>query len=400
MSTLRADYLVLNPLFMGPTFLGWWYFFVVLVAAFCGEQLAICNQAAGAECYPFKEERAQLETFNLIHAVIGVTFACVFLNLMYKEQDLVAAAGVRSQLGVAAFFSCMVSMCSVPALRGARQDSRGEENIGFIASVKEAWAYKSFQILCGVVFVNAICNGVLAGFLVFYYTFVCRLSPAEVATNVVVIPIFGLFMQAICGTIWGKLFSAKKADPATMAAWGRLIEAVVLPWFFVFSTSIGGFFAAWCVHCVLVSPASFWTIAARGWVVDEDAFANFDKDRVLRREALFSSTSAAAGKVGAIVVSVLLAGNALAGMDTTLLQECDDGSEYADLDECNVNSTARVEGGVSVDRQPPSAILYIRSMYIVVAPVFSLISYFLVKSFPIKVCNRQGHCIPHAKRYG
>ena len=382
---LCLDYLVLNPMSMNPGFLTWWYFLVVLVSIFCVEQLAICNQAAGAECYPFKEERVQLETFNLIHAVVGITFACVYLNLMYKEADLVRASDLRQHLGVAAFVSCMVSMFSVRALRDARQDSRGEENLGFKASAKEAFAYDSFRILCCVSFTNGICGGCLAGFLVFYYTFVSRLSPADVALNIVVVPIFGLFLQAVCGIMWGKLFSAKKADPATFAAWGRLIEAGVLPWFFIFSTSLSGFFAAWCVHCVLVSPVSFWTIVVRGWIVDEDAFVNSDKGKVLRREALFSSVSAAVGKIGGIVVSMMLAGTALVGMDTTLLQKCDPDSDYAGLDECSVNSTARVEGGVSVDRQPKAAILYIRAMYIVVAPAFSLICYFFIKAFPIKV---------------
>eukprot|EP01043_Picozoa_sp_COSAG02_P009370 COSAG02_NODE_316_length_24889_cov_9.418556_18_plen_628_part_00 len=382
---LCVDYFVLNPLLMSPGFLTWWYFFVVLIALFCGEQLWICNQAASAECYPFKDERAQLESFNLIHAVVGIAFACVFLNSMYKEEDLVAASGVRHELGVAALLSCMVSLFSAPALRDARQESRGEENLGFKASAKEALANDSFRILCLVNFTNGIGSGVLAGFLVYYYTFVARLSPADVATNIVVVPIFGLFLQAVCGTLWGKLFSIGKADPATCSAWGRLIDAAVLPWFFIFSTSLGGIFAAWCVHCVLVSPLSFWSITVRGWIVDEDAFANFDKGRVLRREALFSSVATAASKVAGIAGTAMLAGMALAGMDTTLLQECDEGSPYAHFEECHANSSARVDGGVSIDRQPPSAILYIRAMYIVVSPAFSTMCYFLIKGFPIKV---------------
>lgn len=189
-----------------------------------------------------------------------------------------------------------------------------------------------------------------------------------------------------------------------------------MPWFFVFTTDLTGFFMAFCVNRILLSPLSFWTIAARGWIVDEDAFTNADKGKVLRREALFSSTSAAAAKVGGMValnkswfypstkkrvfctdsnwyliscpgifVSILLAGMSIAGMNTELVQECEEESVFSELDECSAGASVRVEGGVSIDRQPDSAILYIRCMYMIVMPIFNVLCFIMIRRFPIKV---------------
>jgi hypothetical protein len=67
---------------------------------------------------------------------------------MYKEPDLVAATDVRQHLGIAAFLSCIVSLCSVASVKDAKQESRSEENLGFLASAKEAFAWDTFRILC------------------------------------------------------------------------------------------------------------------------------------------------------------------------------------------------------------------------------------------------------------
>ena len=218
---------VLNPLSMDAGFLTWWYFFVVLIAIFCGEQLAIANQAGGAECYPYKEERVQLESFNLLNAVIGVSMACGFLLFMYQEPDLVNAVDTRRHLGIAAFFSCIVSLVSVSSVKDAKQESKSEENLYFLASAKEAFEFDSFKVLCMVNLFSAISQGIVGGFIVFYYTFVARLSPADVGKNIVQVPIIGLLMQAACGAVWGKVFSNKKYQPADCAAYGRLVRICI-----------------------------------------------------------------------------------------------------------------------------------------------------------------------------
>ena len=51
---------------MDPAILPWWYLIVVLIALFCGEQNQIANQSGSAEAYPYKEERVQLESFNVM----------------------------------------------------------------------------------------------------------------------------------------------------------------------------------------------------------------------------------------------------------------------------------------------------------------------------------------------
>eukprot|EP01048_Picozoa_sp_COSAG05_P004944 COSAG05_NODE_280_length_12288_cov_4.797933_19_plen_98_part_00 len=56
--------------------------------------------------------------------------------------------------------------------------------------------------------------------------------------------------------------------------------------------------------------------------MDEDAEVQRENGKELRRESLFSGVSNAANKIGQMLVAGLVAAQALAGMDTSLVQEC------------------------------------------------------------------------------
>ena len=60
---------------------------------------------------------------------------------------------------------------------------------------------------------------------------------------------------------------------------------------YVFDESISGFYFAFVIHCMFQSPRSFWSMSARGWIVDEDAFSNAEQGKTLRRESLVSNTT-------------------------------------------------------------------------------------------------------------
>ena len=67
----------------------------------------------------------------------------------------------------------------------------------------------------------------------------------------------GLLFQVAMSVFWGKFFANKKNHPGKWAAYGRLLDGCLQPLFFAFTTSFEGFFAAFCVRCVLSSNRPF-----------------------------------------------------------------------------------------------------------------------------------------------
>ena len=112
----------------------------------------------------------------------------------------------------------------------------------------------------------------------------------------------------------------------------------------------------------------------------------------------FAGVSSSAGKIGAIIVGGLIAGQHFAGMDTTLAQHCAadaPGDGIIKVDEVYVSSHAEatlgtyiiqdcIEGAPDVDAQPESAIFYIRSMYMFIVPALNLIQVYAILQYPIK----------------
>ena len=117
------------------------------------------------------------------------------------------------------------------------------------------------------------------------------MTSAEISTSIIQVPVTGLVLQVCLGIGWGKFFSNKDRHPGNYAAYGRLLDALITPWVYVFSESLNGFYFAFVIHCLFQSPRSFWSMSARGWIVDEDAFSNAEQGKTLRRESLVSTTA-------------------------------------------------------------------------------------------------------------
>ena len=400
-----AMYSLLAPPSLDATFLVIWYFVTVLVALWSAEHLIIANQAGSAEIYPFKEERVVVESFNVLMAVIGVVLG-VFLvsSPALGNECLIHDPSARTSLGVAAAVVSCASIASVWSIQDARQPSDAAQQLGFVASAKEAFEMDAFRVLCVANLLDGMANNLVYGFFIFYLTFVSELNATELASYVTLVPTLGFGCQVVCGAFWGKYFSSKDHQPSETTAYGRLADACITPWLYIMSTSLEMFIIAFTVNRILESPRSFWANAARGWIVDEDALKQAAHGKAVRREAMFASISAAAGKVSAMIVSGLIAAQALVGMDTSLVQHC--GGEKV----AGTNSTSAVghsscdspaakdeglpdavsvasgciEGAVSVDLQPHSAILYIRFIFIVLLPLLNVAQYLCIKRFPIK----------------
>ena len=91
------------------------------------------------------------------------------------------------------------------------------------------------------------CAGsVQAGFFLYYYTFVARLTDAQIAVWIAAVPILGLAIQSLMAGFWGRWFSSRHRTPRLYTAAGRLIDAAFSFALFANSSSIEGFLLGYC----------------------------------------------------------------------------------------------------------------------------------------------------------
>ena len=107
------------------------------------------------------------------------------------------------------------------------------------------------------------------------------------------------------------------------------------------------------IHELCQSSRNFWSVSARGWVIDEDAHLVAGR----RRESLFTGALQAISKLSAPVAGVVVGGQAWAGIDTT------QDSSY---------------------EQPASGVIYIRSVYMYFLPALCLAQAAVIWRFPIR----------------
>eukprot|EP01046_Picozoa_sp_COSAG06_P029972 COSAG06_NODE_2820_length_6233_cov_12.699463_6_plen_459_part_00 len=307
-----AMYLSWTPPDIGsPDSLALWYFVTMFVGTWCWEVIMVAVQAGIVECYPYKEERVQVEAFSVLFAAIGVSFAVVLIAVAY-QFPLEEQPAVRTGLGLVCGGIGLLSLPSAFALRDARQPANAAR-ISLLASIREVWGNHAWRWYALASVLDGLAGGVQAGFFLYYYTFVAALSDQQIAVWIVVVPVLGLTIQAAMAQFWGCWFANQARTPMAITVGGRLLDAVASFAIFAAGSSIEYFLLAYCVNRVLLSPRSFWAVSARGWVIDEDAHLVTGR----RRESLFTGVSSAIAKLASPAAAAFLAGQSLAGIDTT-----------------------------------------------------------------------------------
>ena len=75
-------------------------------------------------------------------------------------------------------------------------------------------------------------------------------------------PVMGMVVKSLMAAFWGRFFAARHRTPRTYTVIGRVLDAVSHVVIFSSTTSIEGFLFGICVHNLLLSPRSFWSISA------------------------------------------------------------------------------------------------------------------------------------------
>lgn len=175
------------PPSMDTSFLAVWFFGVVLVGNWCAEQHTVANQAGGAECYPYKEERAQLEACNVLMAIVGVCFGVALMSRGLSPWN--DGSGTRTALGLVGAALAWSSFPSIWALKDARQPAKAEEVPGLLHSAREAWAMDAFRVLCLANVFDGLASTTLTSFFLYYFIYVAELNPTEAANAMVAVPV-------------------------------------------------------------------------------------------------------------------------------------------------------------------------------------------------------------------
>jgi Na+/melibiose symporter-like transporter len=328
------------------------YFVVVAIGMWSWDNILIGAQAGTVECYPYKEERCQVEAFNVFFSAVGGAIAVCMMGVAYR-YPLEALPALRNQLGLVCGGVGLLSMASALAVRDARQPCQPTAVPDFLTSFREVWASRAFRWLAAANAFESMSVGVVTANFLYYLRFVASLDDRQLSTAVVFVPVLGLLLQSLCSCFWGRLFAQKRQTPRNWTIGGRLLDALVTAVVMGSDRHIESFMLWFCCHRVLLSPRSFWAIAARGWVIDEDSFHVIGR----RRESLFSGVLSAINRMALAMGSAVIVGQALAGIDTT-------------------QPRAFV--------QPASGVLYIRSLYIALVPALELAQAFCIYSFPIR----------------
>ena len=204
-----------------------------------------------------------VEGFNILFSSIGVMMAVSLIAVAY-QFPLEEMPGLRQLLGLicggvvrapsplriffafAGFtaapalsplplrFLCRLTCCgggqglvSMPAawaMRDARQPSDAA-HISFFASIREVRGNLAFRWLMAADVIEGLKSNVHASFFLYYYTFVARLTDAQIAVWIAAVPIIGLLLKSALAGFWGRLFSAKTVTPRLYTVYGQVADA-------------------------------------------------------------------------------------------------------------------------------------------------------------------------------
>lgn len=398
-----------------PTEMVFWAGAVLFLAQWTFSSIFIAALAVTTELFPFKEERVELDFYQLIWGFVYLVPFMLGASHILKfseneeEKELIAnltAAGCN-KTGDAASYACylanvtiycdnakeelnnddeetqiafedspqkvaneaardgsflwslivasglMLAMLSVGPMSQAKASANPDEVGSGMKEIKELEQSDSFSNFMVYSAIDAISYSIEPGFYLFYLTYVVQLTPEDRSFWFLIGPLISAFTQAAMGVVWVHLFSKKQMNPTPFLVWGLVIDSLMRPILIELSTGVELFMVQFVIGQIVKSPRVYWDTSVRGWVVDEDTQANPGK----RREGIivgFRSTIRTLANVG---VQMLFIGMVVSGIDTRLPDVCP---------------------------QADFGIRYIRLMFQLVLPLCQIYQLGIINNMPIK----------------
>jgi len=346
-------------------------------------------EAAYAEIYPYKEERAFVQG---LLKLLGIGASCAAMAPMFVMLA-VATLPVRILSSLFYVVCVLLSLEVVPVLKDARQPRSAKART---VSMQECW-----QVMRNPAMFHATMVRVWQGaadttsltFATYYLAFVCLFDGETYSSYFFLTAVIGVAMEIGLTGLWSWLWGAKPSSNPTsrlsilrsrfpsmraLCTAFHLCAVVVCPlvlWTLPrISPSVRPW--EWILYFVLLrafySPQTFFRNCAFCLSVDEDCHTCEGR----RREAVHAGVAKCFEELGRGLGACLFLGLGLAGLDVRNCSKlCESQADtLACIRECEVEEATR---------QPQAVADYIMAMHLFVVPVFGLLCAYHTWRFPI-----------------
>jgi len=394
-----------------------WFLLVWVVTCWGIGGCIIAFEAARQQVYPFKEERICVEGLCKYACMAGGGAGGVVFLVLSRDASIM----VRLALVCYIFPIGLLSLQAVPLFmearhqtslsRSAQKDTQnlpGEHGAGSVLVIlwealplrlrrlfnhdESKPANSALQHLLAMKFWNGSYGTCVSSMLLYYVTYVLRLSSWERVQVIVGASAAAGGTEAVMNLVYVHLFTkndslrdvAGKSDRQLLrtvvsfrianACLTALLVGVLQP-------SVALLFIWSIVTRMGLCSFSFWRVSAQCWLVDEDCLSNAggESARNMREGQIFGALSMSQILAAAVFSSLTVLGLGLSGLKTQNCEAKCSTEGFGDDSFCVDDCFERV-----IHSQPESLRLYVRCVIGFFAPMCELLIAYHAYKFPIK----------------
>eukprot|EP00940_MAST-03C_sp_MAST-3C-sp2_P002654 g2654.t1 len=348
----------------------WWFIWVMMIATFSWSTINVSYTTSLYSLYKFKNERVIVEGYGYMMKSAGLLLGFMFFVITLSD----ASAGVRAIQALTCIGIFIASFVSIPVVMTARQDSdKLHISKSFFADIFELIRRnRAFMILC---LVNAFdgCRGAMTVLIPYYLTYTSKES-VNARSAYIVAMLVGVLVIKIAQIIptqvaVGKYGSAVTHRLQSVNVVCQLIAGLSACVCLAFDDGGAALLAFILVREFFKTPHLFWILLGATWVVDEDVIETNSSREGLIIGALNMAYQLAAACFGAFAYL----GLGLSGLDVADCTDYDEGTDEHDA--CYEQDQ---------EDQPEAVSRYLRFLFIVAYPIFSILMAVAVHCFPIR----------------
>jgi len=376
----------------GSTTVLYVWFMVISFSAYWGStSCIIAFEAARQELYPFKEERIVVEALCKYACMFGGGSGGPVLLVVMTDPSL----NLRLACMVWILLMGVFTLQAVPVFQEAnvavQKANTSEASILWeMLPSRSNSSSDALRHLMAMKFWNGAYGGSVGGMLLYYVTYVLKLSGYERLAVIAMCAMAAGLTETVLNLVYVTVFGSGDGREDITGRLDRLmLNSVVLARLAnaaatvvllgVAPPSVPVFFT-WCIISrVFLCGMSFWRVSAACWLVDEDCLRD---DLVENREGtIFGALAMTQNFAGAIFSSIAFLGLGLAGLETeNCVAYCaaDDKFDQTSQD-CADQCLQNV-----IEAQPASLRIYIQFVLAAWAPFCELLVALHAYSFPIK----------------
>lgn len=346
----------------------------------------IAFEAARQELYPYNEERSEVEMFCKISCICGIGLGILPILVLLADSRFIVRAG-------ASVFWCLTILVwglqGNPIWKECKSTSKHEDS-SLVQDLKIALSSFAFRHLCLSRFYDGAYQGIYAGMIFYFLTYILQLHGLERSMWLIFVGIASMCGEMTMAFYVQQLLRKRSFQfvlqsfviKARMANCFCGAILLLLPVFLYGQDTLAKgsreltitrivFLVYAFMNRIFQAPFTFWRVGAQCWVIDEDIH---ESDGVRREAAFLSVFTASQNFARAFCAAGAFLGLGLTGLD---LIDCESICEEAAdcLGECAERN---------ILKQPDSLRLYIRLCFVVGLSILEIAVIIHAALFPIR----------------